>query len=134
MTARQAIEPQIVPLVVAWATARDFEELDRCLAGGAGAGNAEQFEAWDFALHHALVLATHNALLVRMYAAIEAARRGALWGNLKLRDDSRERRAAYQSDHVAIVRALHAREIENAVALTNKHLERVSLNLLRAAG
>lgn len=130
MTARQSIEPQVVPLVVAWATARDFEELNRCLVGGEGADSAEEFEAWDFALHHAIVAASHNALLVRMYAEIEAVRHGRLWGNLKLRNDSPERRATYQRDHVEIVDALRAREVEQAVAATTAHLERVRNNLL----
>ena len=133
MTARQAIEPQVVPLVVSWATARDFEEIDRCLAGGAGAESAQEFEAWDLALHHAIVVASHNALLLHMYAEIEAARRGELWGSLKLRNDSRERRATYQRDHVEIVEALRAREVERAIAATEAHLERVRGNLLGGA-
>ena len=37
MAARRLLEPQVLPLVVAWATARDFEEMRRCVAGGAGA-------------------------------------------------------------------------------------------------
>ncbi|HET8607613.1 MAG TPA: FCD domain-containing protein [Gaiellaceae bacterium] len=130
MTARQALEPQVVPLVVARATALDFEEFDRCLGGGAGAGNYEEFEAWDFALHHAIFEAGHNPLLVRMYAEIEAARGGQLWGNLKRRNDSRERRAAYQRDHETIVAALRARELEHALEATRAHLDRVRANLL----
>jgi GntR family transcriptional regulator, uxu operon transcriptional repressor len=132
MTARQAIEPQLIPLVVGWATALDFEELDRCLAGGAEARSAEEFEAWDFALHHAIAAASRNALLVRMYTEIESARHGRLWGNLKVRNDSRERRLAYQQDHVEIVEALRAREVGRAVAATVRHLERVRTNLLGA--
>src|SRR5579871_1043396 len=34
MAVRRVIEPQVLPLVVAWATARDFDELRRCLEGG----------------------------------------------------------------------------------------------------
>lgn len=130
MTARQAIEPQVVPIVVSWATARDFDEFERCLAGGAGAESAEEFEAWDLALHHAIVAASRNGLLIRMYAEIEAARRGELWGSLKRRNDSRERRATYQQDHVEIVDALRARELDRALAATNAHLARVAANLL----
>src|SRR5579864_1322197 len=91
MAARRLIEPQVLPLVVAWATARDFEEMRRCLAGGAGAGSYDEFEVWDFALHHAIVAASRNSLLVEMYREVERARKGQLWGNLKRRNDSRER-------------------------------------------
>ncbi len=133
MTARELFEPQVLPLVVAHATGRDFDEMQRCLAGGASAESSEEFEAWDLALHHAFVAAAHNRLLLRMYAAVEAARHGELWGNLKRRNDSRERRETYQLDHLRIVNALQARELDEALEATNRHLERVRANLLRAA-
>jgi GntR family uxuAB operon transcriptional repressor len=134
MAARRLIEPQVLPLVVAWATARDFEEMRRCVAGGAAAESYDEFEVWDFALHHAIVAASRNSLLVAMYQEVERARKGALWGNLKRRNDSRERRIAYQSDHEALVEALGARELERAVAVMEAHLGRVEANLLGAAG
>ena len=132
MAARRLIEPQVLPLVVAWATTRDFDELRRCLEGGAGATSAEEFEVWDYALHHAIVAASRNQLLVRMYAVVERAREGELWGSLKRRNDSRERRAVYQSEHEAIVDALAARELAAALAAMEAHLVRVEANLLGA--
>ncbi len=133
MTARELFEPQVLPLVVARATGRDFDEMERCLAGGDSAESSEEFEAWDFALHHAIVAAGHNQLFVRMYGAIELARQGPLWGNMKRRNDSRERREAYQCDHRALVDALRARELDRAIEVTRAHLERVRTNLLGAA-
>ena len=132
MAARQLIEPRVLPLVVACATARDFEEMERCLTGGESADRADEFEAWDFALHHAIVVASHNPLLVRMYAQIEEARKGSLWGNMKRRNDTRERRLAYKADHREIVDALRARELDHALDATTRHLERVRVNLLHA--
>jgi GntR family transcriptional regulator, uxu operon transcriptional repressor len=134
MAARRLIEPQVLPLVVAWATARDFAELRRCLAGGAAAANAEEFEIWDFALHHAIVAASRNQLLLRMYGVVERAREGELWGSLKRRNDSRERRAAYQEDHARIVEAIIARELTRAIEAMELHLARVEANLLGQDG
>jgi GntR family transcriptional regulator, uxu operon transcriptional repressor len=130
MAARRLIEPQVLPLVVAWATQRDFEELRRCLQGGATAQSAAEFETWDFALHHAIVAASRNQLLRTMYRVIEQAREGELWGTLKLRNDSLERRALYQADHVELVEAICARELRRAVEVMEAHLERVQANLL----
>jgi GntR family transcriptional regulator, uxu operon transcriptional repressor len=132
MAARRLIEPQVLPLVVAWATARDFDEMRRCLAGGAGAQSYDEFEVWDFALHHAIVAASRNSLLVAMYHEVERARKGALWGSLKRRNDSRERRLAYHADHEQLVDALSARELQRAVAVMDAHLARVEANLLGA--
>ena len=132
MAARRLIEPQVLPLVVAWATARDFDEMRRCLAGGARAQSYDEFEVWDFALHHAIVAASRNPLLVAMYQEVERARKGALWGSLKRRNDTRQRRVAYQRDHEQLVDALSARELQRAVAVMDAHLGRVEANLLGA--
>jgi len=133
MAARRLLEPQVLPLVVAWATSRDFDEMRRCLDGGAAAGSAAEFEGWDFALHHAIVAAGRNQLVLRMYDEVERARRGELWGSLKRQNDSRERRASYQSDHVTLVDALCARELALAVETMETHLARVEAHLLGAA-
>ncbi len=130
MTIRRLLEPQAMPLVVAWATAADFEEMERCLAGGARAASYEEFETWDLALHRCIVAATHSQLLGTLYAAIEAARHGQVWGDLKRRSASRERRLEYQEDHRALVAALRARNAADAIEAMRAHLARVADHLL----
>lgn len=132
MAARRLIEPQVLPLVVAWATQRDFDEMRRCLEGGSRAQDAAEFEVWDFALHHAVVAASRNQLLVAMYDIVERARKGEIWGNMKLRADSRQRRQEYQAEHVRLVEALLARDTGEALAAMESHLEHVQANLLEA--
>jgi GntR family transcriptional regulator, uxu operon transcriptional repressor len=133
MAARRLIEPQVLPLVVAYATQRDFDELHRCVVGGGAAQSGSEFEAWDYALHHAVVAASRNQLLVSMYRMVERARDGEIWGNMKSRNDTRERRLTYQADHVEIVDALCARELDRATAAMDAHLARVQANLLTGA-
>ena len=69
-----------------------------------------------------------------MYRVVERAREGEIWGSLKRRNDSRERRAAYQADHVELVEALCARELEHGPSSHGAHLSRVQANLLDARG
>ncbi len=133
MAVRRLLEPLVMPLVVAWATARDFEEMDRCLAGGGAAQTFEEFEAWDLALHRCVFAASHSQLLIRLAEVIESARHGQVWGDLKRRNDSRQRRADYCGDHRAIVAALRARDAERAVEAMRAHLARVEGNLLGTA-
>jgi DNA-binding FadR family transcriptional regulator len=130
MAIRRLLEPQAMPLVVAWATAADFEEMERCLAGGDRAASFEEFETWDLALHRCIVAASHSQLLGTLYAAIEAARHGQVWGDLKRRSASRERRLEYQEDHRALVAALRARDSAGAVDAMRRHLSRVADHLL----
>jgi len=129
MTVRRLLEPPAMSLVVAWATAADLEEMDRCLAGGDGAGSYEEFESWDLALHRCIMAASHSPLLAALYQAIEAARHGQVWGDLKRRSASPEHREQYQGDHRAIVGALRARDSARAVEAMRLHLARVSDHL-----
>lgn len=129
MMVRRLLEPQAMPLAVAWATASDFDEMDRCLAGGDRATTYEEFETWDLGLHASIIAATHSPLLGTLYASIETARHGHIWGDLKRRSASAERRRLYQADHHEIVAALKARDSARAVGAMRAHLTRVSDHL-----
>ncbi len=133
MAVRRLIEPMVMPLVVAWATARDFEEMQRCLAGGDAAQTHEDFEAWDLALHRCIIAASHSQLLVRLYAVVESARHGHVWGDMKRRSDSRQRRQEYRGDHSELVAALRDRDADRAVEAMRRHLARVERHLLGGA-
>ena len=134
MTIRRLLEPQAMPLVVMWATARDFEEMERCLAGGDRADSYEEFETWDVALHRCIVAAAHSPLLQALYGIVEEARHGQVWGDLKRRSASAPRRELYQDDHRAIVAALRARDPAAAVEAMRAHLSSVSAHLLDGPG
>lgn len=129
MLVRRLLEPPAMPLAVAWATASDFEEMDRCLAGGDRSASYDEFEAWDMALHRSIIAATHSSLLGTLYGSIEAARHGHMWGDLKRRSASLERRRLYQADHHGIVAAIKARDSGSAVQAMRAHLARVSGHL-----
>lgn len=130
MLVRRLIEPQAMPLVVAWATERDFAEMDRCLADGDRASGHAEFERADSALHACVIAASHSPLLVTLYAQVEAARHGRVWGDMKRRTASPARLAEYQADHVTIVAALRSRDAELATGAMRQHLARVSRYLL----
>ncbi|HEY6309217.1 MAG TPA: FCD domain-containing protein [Streptosporangiaceae bacterium] len=127
---RRLFEPSAMSRVVAWATARDFAEMDRCLGGGERAADHDEFEVWDAALHRSIIAATHSPLLIRLYAEVERARHGRMWGDLKRRSASAARRDEYRRDHGEIVTALRLRDADRATAAMRTHLARVSRHLL----
>jgi DNA-binding FadR family transcriptional regulator len=129
MAIRRLLEPPVMSLVVAWATTADLEQMDRCLAGGDSAASYEEFEVWDLALHRAIMAASRSPLLIALYAVIEAARHGQVWGDLKRRSASPANRKEYQADHRAIVAALRARDSATAVEAMRLHLARVAGHL-----
>ena len=130
MAVRRLFEPTAMSLVVAWATARDFAEMDRCLRGGERAADHDEFEVWDAALHRSIIAATRSPLLIRLYSEVERARHGRMWGDLKRRSASAARRDEYRRDHEEIVTALRLRDADQATAAMRTHLARVSRHLL----
>ena len=130
MAVRRLFEPTAMSLVVAWATARDFAEMDRCLQGGERAADHDEFEVWDAALHRSIIAATRSPLLIRLYAEVERARHSRMWGDLKRRSATAARRDEYRRDHEEIVAALRLRDADQATAAMRTHLARVSAHLL----
>ncbi len=130
MAVRRLFEPTAMSLVVAWATARDFAEMDRCLRGGERAADHDEFEVWDAALHRSIIAATRSPLLIQLYSEVERARHGRMWGDLKRRNATAARRNEYRRDHQEIVAALRLRDADRATAAMRTHLARVSGHLL----
>ena len=125
MAVRQLIEPAAMSMAVTQATEEDFEEMERCLKGREEASTYDDFERWDLAFHRCLIMASHNALLIRMYALVEVARQGELWGSLKRRGDSEDRREHYRGQHREIVEALRNRDGRAAHDTIAAHLDTV---------
>ena len=133
MSARLLIEPAALAATVENATQSDFEEIQRCLAGGERATTFDEFEKWDLALHQAFVRASHNPLIENMYHFIAEARLTVTWGSLKRRSDSPERRELYRQQHREIAQALTNRDGRSARESMLSHLGAVESNLQRAA-
>lgn len=130
MAARLVLEPAIVDLVVAHATAADFARIDDCLRRAETATGVEAFERWDGALHEAIAEAAHNAFVTGVFRLMNQARAQGEWGALKRRSLTPERRSAYQREHRALVDALKHRDAQRARALCVEHLRHVRANLL----
>jgi DNA-binding FadR family transcriptional regulator len=134
MAVRHIIEPNAMTLVVARATARDFEQMSSCLQGGDKASTHEEFEFWDLELHRTILSASRNPLLIRLYGSVEEARHSPIWGDLKRRNSSDARRADYRRDHHAIVAALSSRDSDRAREAMQVHLVRVDGHLFGSPG
>lgn len=134
MAVRLLLEPQMLGLAVANATAADIDEMRHCLQEGEAAPGFEEFELWDSRLHGAFAAATHNRLLVRLFTTMNEARDHPLWGSAKRRSFTAERRAEYQQDHADLVAAIDDRDAEAAATVMRRHLLRIRGALLGADG
>ncbi|UGQ11858.1 FCD domain-containing protein [Yinghuangia sp. ASG 101] len=130
MTTRLVLEPELMPLAAASASAADIAEMERCLRGGEAATSSEEFERWDTALHHSFAVATHNSVLVNVSSLLITARRQPIWGGLKRRTFNPDRHRCYCTEHEAIVAAIRERDPAKARDAMREHLLHVRRTLL----
>jgi DNA-binding GntR family transcriptional regulator len=67
---------------------------------------------------------------MNLFDVMSTARSLPVWGSLKRRTSTPERRKAYHEHHTAIVAALTERDPEHAQALMRDHLRHVSDDML----
>jgi len=130
MQTRLLLEPEIAALAASQATQADIDHLHHCLARSEAAVTHVDFEAWDSALHRGIATAAHNTLLLRLFDTMNAARDLPVWGSIKRRSATPERRDGYEGSHRAIVDALTERHPELARERMRDHLLDVRGNLL----
>jgi DNA-binding FadR family transcriptional regulator len=130
MQVRLLLEPPVAAHAARVATQADLDRIGECLRAGGVADDFEGFEGWDARLHRAIALAAHNGLLMNMFDVMSTARALPVWGSLKRRTSSPERRRCYHTEHTAIVEALRDRDPDGAQHGMRAHLENVSDNLL----
>ncbi len=130
MEARLALEPAIIEMVVAHATAADFERMDECCAQAEAATTLEAFEYWDGLLHEVIAGAARNSFVASVFRLMNEVRSHAEWGALKRRSVTPERRLLYQAEHRALVQAIRERDTVQARAVSTEHLLRVRRNML----
>jgi DNA-binding FadR family transcriptional regulator len=130
MQVRLLLEPQVATLAARVATQADLDRITGCLDAGGAAEDFEGFESWDARLHRSIAEAAHNGLLMNMFDVLNTARALPVWGTLKRRTSSPERRRCYHTEHTAIVDALRDRDADGASHAMRAHLQNVSDNLL----
>lgn len=119
---RLAFEPELAPLVVARSSQADLDRMAECLRQADLADNVAGFETWDAALHDAIAVATRNRAIIAMARALAKVRLQAEWGQLKARSMTRERKAALQEEHRAILDAFRRRDTADARARLRNHI------------
>jgi DNA-binding FadR family transcriptional regulator len=129
MEARLILEPMLLDLVVRNATATDLAQLEECCSNAEKAQTQQQFEYWDGQLHQRIAAASHNSLIISIYALVTKARENAEWGMLKKKSFNPESRAEYEVDHRSVVSALKNRDVDRAKAALSEHLHHIRQNM-----
>jgi DNA-binding FadR family transcriptional regulator len=128
---RIAIEPQMVRLGIANASARELEELLEALRQCEDCGgDSEKFARADTAFHLALASCSRNKLMYWLYERISEVRHHSQWRTMKAKLLTPERINFYNQQHRQLYEAVVARDTTRAVALIKDHLYGVHDDLL----
>jgi DNA-binding FadR family transcriptional regulator len=129
--ARLRFEPELAWMIVANATAADFDLVRDALRRGESATSAAEFEVCDSDFHAALVNATHNSLAIDMYHVIDEVRRRehAKWAHLH-GEQSAEQRKLFLKEHSEIFNSLVARDARGAREVWSNHIRQTKRRIL----
>lgn len=131
MVVRLLLEPQIAAHAALYATPTDISRLRECARKTAAAPDLETFELWDTRLHLAIAEATHNALLLALFAAVLDIRKTTEWGKLKAASFNPEHHRTYSGDHQRLIDAIGERDAPAAEEAMRQHLDSVEEHLFR---
>jgi DNA-binding FadR family transcriptional regulator len=128
---RIAIEPQMVRLAIANASARDLEGLRDALRQCEECDSEpERFARADTSFHMALASCSRNKLMFWLYERISEVRHHSQWRTVKSKVLTSERIDYYNAQHRALYEAIAARDTASAVKLIKNHLYGVHEDLL----
>jgi len=131
---RLAIEPNIARLAAVNATARDLDRVGQALAAVEATGDdREAFSAADEQFHLLLAECTRNPLMAWLYRQINDVRGHRQWHSMKDKILTPARIRDYNTQHRALYDALRSRDVDAAVAVIVRHLEKARRHLVGAS-
>ena len=128
---RIGLEPHIVRLAVANATAMDLERMRKALDKVEAAfSDPEAFSSADCEFHLAMAECTRNRLMVWLYQLVNETRGHAQWAAMKGTILTPERIAQYNAHHRHLYNMVAKRDLKGALTTINEHLENARNHLL----
>jgi DNA-binding FadR family transcriptional regulator len=130
MRTRLLIEPEIARTAALNATPAQVEEMRAAAQKMRTAATWRHYESWDTRLHCLIAEATQNSLLVGLLDTVNAVRRAATWGRMRMQPVRPRRDHHSFAEHDAIVEAIANRDMTGAAQAMRTHLQTVERNLL----
>ena len=130
MDARLVLEPALAAVAAMRASTQDIQQMQEYLELGRQATHPQEWEKWDSALHQQIGEATHNVLLQYFYQVLSAARSQTQWGRLRQQTLNPTKQHFYSEQHAAILKAIRARDPQQAAESMKEHLHTVKRTLI----
>jgi DNA-binding FadR family transcriptional regulator len=122
MQTRFIVEPGIVAIAAAQATAEELKEIERCVRNAMTAHDDESWQLWDHRFHYLLARSTRNQALIALVEAMNNARAQPGWRSIREATVGEQGRRTAAAQHKAILDALLAHDAEAASRAMRDHL------------
>lgn len=132
---RAVIEPQMARLAVLHASQVDLDKLQTLvneLKAAERDGDGERYAMVDEQFHLAIASTTSNPLMVWLYEQINVIRTHSLWAEMRQKIITPENMRLYNVQHVAVVRAIQARDAAAAAETMVRHMNKARDDLIGA--
>jgi DNA-binding FadR family transcriptional regulator len=131
---RLSVEPSVARLAVMHANAQDIERMEEALLQVEACNDdPENFSRADETFHLALAESTRNPLMVWLYRHINDVRGHAQWSIRKDKILTPDRITEYNRQHRALFAAIASRDVQGAMDIMIRHLEKARGDLLGAS-
>jgi DNA-binding FadR family transcriptional regulator len=131
---RLSVEPSVARLAVMHANAQDIERMEEALLQVEACNDdPENFSRADETFHLALAESTRNPLMVWLYRHINDVRGHAQWSIRKDKILTPDRITEYNRQHRALFAAIASRDVQGAMDIMTRHLEKARGDLLGAS-
>ena len=128
---RLGIEPQMVRLAVANATAMDLEHMRKALVRAeSSSGDSEAFSQADAEFHLALAECSRNRLIIWLYQLVNETRSHAQWTAMKEFILVPKRIAQYNAQHRHLYNMIANRNLDAAIDTIYEHLDKARHDLV----
>jgi DNA-binding FadR family transcriptional regulator len=133
MATRLLMETEIARIAALSASPAQIEELRSIAMRARQAATWRQYEGLDTRLHRLIAEATQNSLLVGLLDTLNAVRRMATWGRMRVQPVRPSRDHHSFVEHERIIEAIAQRDRTAAADAMRDHLRTVERNLLDAS-
>lgn len=130
MEVRFLIEPRLARFAVMGAKAEDLKALEAATLKCESAQDYESFESADAEFHRCIARSTGNLFINSLYEIVERERRAMIWGSMRKKFLTPERRAESGTEHRLIFEAIRNRDADEAERLVNAHLNKIMAAML----
>lgn len=129
--AREGIEPQMVRLAVKNASNRDIDRLEVALLRlERSIDDYRRFSRADEAFHLCLAECSRNPMMVWLYRQVNEVRGNALWYGVRGKILTKDRMEEYNNEHRALFDAIRLRNMEDAMSIITRHMNKARADII----